>query len=73
MLAKIAQALMTESADSADSAADAVAQLIADLGLPQHLAAFQLGDEDLRAAAETVARRVHRPVEELVAIYRAAM
>jgi maleylacetate reductase len=66
MLAKIARAL-----DAAD-AADGVARLIAELELPSHLGAFSLSDEDLRAAAEPVARRVHRSVDDLVAIYKEA-
>jgi alcohol dehydrogenase class IV len=53
------------------SAADAVAELIADLGLPCHLAEYGLSDADLEAAAQPVAGK-ELPLEDLIGIYRAA-
>jgi maleylacetate reductase len=53
------------------AAADDVSALIHALGLPQHLAEFGLGPEELRAAAETMAGE--RSAEDLLAIYTAAM
>jgi alcohol dehydrogenase class IV len=66
MLAKIARAL------GGDDEADALADLIAELELPHHLREYSLSDPDLRAAAEPLARRAHRPVEELINIYKEA-
>jgi hypothetical protein len=57
--------------DLALAAADAVEQLIATLGQPQHLAAYGLTDDQLRAAAAPIASTTY-PLEDLVAIYRAA-
>ena len=54
------------------SAADAVADLIRSLGLPNHLAAYGLTDADLVAAAEPVASDRY-PLEDLVGIFRAAL
>jgi alcohol dehydrogenase len=54
-----------------DSAPDATAHLIERLGLPQHLAAFGLTEHDLEAAARPVASDAY-PLEDLIAIYRAA-
>ena len=56
---------------SAEAAADAVHDLIGRLGLPRHLGAYQLSDEQLRAAAGPLAGDRY-PVEDLVAIYHAA-
>lgn len=69
VLERVAQAM---GRTSAEEAAQAVEDLIAELELPQHLSAFHLSEDDLRAAAEPVARRSHRPLDELMAIYRAA-
>jgi maleylacetate reductase len=64
--ARIAQAL-----DGVD-AATAVADLVAALGLPRHLAAFGLSDAELVEAARPVASAEH-PREEPVRILRAAL
>jgi alcohol dehydrogenase class IV len=68
ILSQVSEALGRSGADPAE----ALQALIADLGLPQHLGAYHLAEDDLVAAAAPVARRLERPVEELVAIYRAA-
>jgi alcohol dehydrogenase class IV len=57
---------------AAARAAEAVADLIADLGLPHHLAAYDLSDADLEAAARPVATD-DLPLRDLVGIYRAAL
>jgi hypothetical protein len=57
---------------AARCAADAVSELIAALGLPRHLAAYGLSDADLLEAAKPVASAEY-PLEDLVAIYRAAL
>jgi alcohol dehydrogenase class IV len=67
-MARIAEALGCPPGE----AADAVADLIARLRLPRLLRDFALGEEDLSRAAEPLARRFARPIEELVALYRAA-
>ncbi|HLG73837.1 MAG TPA: iron-containing alcohol dehydrogenase [Chloroflexota bacterium] len=60
------------SADELASAgADAVYGLIRRLGLPQHLAAYRLTDDQLRSAAAPLAGKDHS-LEDLLAIYRAA-
>jgi maleylacetate reductase len=74
-LGRIAGALGVATAEmpvelAAGCAADAVAALIADLELPQHLGAYGLTDEDLVAAARPVASEAY-PLDDLVAIYRA--
>jgi alcohol dehydrogenase len=56
---------------AATRAADAVYDLIAALGQPQHLSAYGLSDEDLEAAARPVASAEY-PLEDLIGIYRAA-
>jgi len=56
---------------AAAQAADAVAALIARLGLPQHLDAYGLAERDLEAAARPVASAEY-PVEDLLGIYHAA-
>ncbi len=53
------------------AAADAVYGLIRKLGLPQHLSAYRLSDDQLRAAAQPLAGD-GRPLDDLVSIYRAA-
>lgn len=74
--ARIATALGVDTREmppeqAAARAADAVAALIADLGLPQHLAAYGLTDADLEAAAQPVASG-DLPLDDLIGIYRAA-
>jgi alcohol dehydrogenase class IV len=73
---RIAAALGVDVAEmplelAAQRAADAVADLIASLGLPHHLAAYGLSEDDLRAAAQPVASQDY-PLEDLIGIYRAA-
>lgn len=63
--ARIAAALGVECA------ADGVAELIDRLGLPRHLAAFGLTEDDLVAAARPVASPSY-PLDDLIDIYRAA-
>jgi alcohol dehydrogenase len=75
--ARIAAALEVDisrmsDAQAAACAADAVADLVARLGLPQHLAAYGLSDADLEAAARPVAS-ADAPLDALVGIYRAAL
>jgi maleylacetate reductase len=67
--ARIAAAL---GAPEGHCAADAVADLITRLGLPTHLSAYGLSDDDLREAAAPVASDAY-PLEDLVGIYRAAL
>ena len=50
---------------------DAVYELISALGLPQHIAAFGIGEPELRRAAGELAGK--HSAEELFAIYRAAL
>jgi alcohol dehydrogenase len=74
--ARIAAALGVDTRGLADeraaaAAADAVWELIARLGLPQHLTAYGLSEQDLRAAVEPVAAEGYR-AEELLAILDAA-
>jgi maleylacetate reductase len=76
-LARIAGALGVDTAEmpvdvAAACAADAVADLVHALGLPEHLGAYGLSDEDLLAAARPVASQAY-PLDDLVAIYRAAL
>jgi alcohol dehydrogenase len=56
---------------AAACAADAVADLVARLELPRHLAAYGLSQDDLEAAARPVASDRY-PLADLVGIYRAA-
>ncbi len=75
-LARAAMALGVNTAEmppevAARRAADAVAELIHALGLPEHLGAFALSEADLAAAARPVASDLY-PFEDLVAIYHAA-
>lgn len=55
----------------AAAAADAVYALVGELGLPQHLSAYKLAEAQLREAATPVSGDRY-PLEDLVAIYRAA-
>ena len=76
-LARIAAALGVNTAEmppqvAANCAADAVAALVADLGLPQHLGTYALSESDLVAAARPVASEAY-PLQDLVGIYRAAL
>jgi len=76
-LARVAAALGVDVremplSEAATQAADAVAELIAALGLPRHLAEYGLSEADFEAAARPVATDEY-PLRELVAIYRAAM
>jgi alcohol dehydrogenase len=57
---------------AAARAADAVADLIARLGQPQHLAAYRLGEDDLRQAVAPVADESGSPADDLLAILHAA-
>jgi alcohol dehydrogenase len=76
-LARVAAALGARVADlsveeAAACAADAVADLIAGLELPRQLSTYGLTDDDLEAAARPVASAEY-PLEDLLAIYRAAL
>jgi maleylacetate reductase len=51
--------------------ADRVEELVASLGLPQHIAEFHVGEADLRKAAEELAGK--RPASDLLAIYLAGL
>jgi alcohol dehydrogenase class IV len=51
--------------------ADRVEELIASLGLPQHIAEFHVSEADLRRAAEELAGK--RPAADLLEIYLAAL
>ncbi|HEX6511260.1 MAG TPA: iron-containing alcohol dehydrogenase [Chloroflexota bacterium] len=55
----------------ASAAADAVYRLVARLGLPQHLSAYKLTNDQLREAGRPLAGERY-PLDDLVAIYRAA-
>jgi alcohol dehydrogenase len=57
---------------AAACAADAVVELIRQLDLPRHLAAYGLTEADLEAAARPVAS-ADWPLEDLIGIYRAAL
>jgi alcohol dehydrogenase class IV len=72
----IAAALSVETAGLSDEqaaarAADAVVDLIDRLGQPQHLAAYGLSDNDLRAAVVPVAAEGY-PADDLLALLHAA-
>jgi alcohol dehydrogenase len=74
--ARMAEALGVDTREmpleqAAARAADAVQELIAALGLPQHLAAYGLSEADLETAALPVASAAY-PLEDLIGIYRAA-
>ena len=75
--ARIAEALGTDVREmpedqAAQCAADAVAELIARLELPIHLAAYGLREADLESAARPVASAA-LPIDDLIGIYRAAL
>jgi maleylacetate reductase len=53
------------------SPADKVQALIAELGLPQHIADYKLSDPELRRAADELAGRY--PAPDILAIYKAAL
>jgi alcohol dehydrogenase len=74
--ARIAAALGVDThglseAEAAGRAADAVADLIAQLGLPRHLAAYGLTEDDLVEAARPIATDACS-LDDLVGILRAA-
>lgn len=54
-----------------DDAAGAVQSLIGELGLPQHIGEFGIGEPELRAAASELAGKY--PEEDLLKIYTAAL
>jgi alcohol dehydrogenase class IV len=54
-----------------DDPADRVQDLIASLGLPQHISAYGIGEPELRRAANELAGRY--PAEDLLKIYMAAL
>jgi alcohol dehydrogenase len=75
-LARIAVALGVDTTSmpneqAARGAADAVAELIRELGLPAHLGAYGLTERDLIEAATPVASAAY-PLDDLVGIYNAA-
>ena len=63
--------ILAEATGSSGSAADDVAGLVAALGLPQHIAAFGLGEAELRRAADGLGGRY--PADDLLKIYMAAL
>jgi alcohol dehydrogenase class IV len=64
-------AKLAEATGSGKDAAGDVAQLIESLGLPQHVAEYEIGEPELRRAAEDL--RDRHPAEELLEIYLAAL
>jgi alcohol dehydrogenase class IV len=64
-------AKLAEATGSGKDAAGDVAQLIESLGLPQHIAEYEIGEPELRRAAEDLRDRY--PAEELLEIYLAAV
>ncbi|MDR1513881.1 MAG: iron-containing alcohol dehydrogenase [Propionibacteriaceae bacterium] len=68
----LSRALDRRLADGTHQAADRVAGLIAQLGLPQHVAAFGVTPADLDRAAAEIATPKH-PAGDLSAVYRAAL
>lgn len=76
-LARVAAALGVDIGEmpaevAARCSADAVAALVGALGLPRHLDAYGLSEDDLVAAARPVASSDY-PLADLVGIYRAAL
>jgi len=59
------------AATDSDDAAGAVKRLIGDLGLPQHISEFGIGEPELRAAASELEGKF--PEEDLLRIYIAAL
>jgi len=64
-------AKLAEATGSGKDAPGAVAQLIESLGLPQHIAEYEIGEPELRRAAEDLKDRY--PAGELLEIYLAAL
>ncbi len=64
-------ALVTEATGSGKDAADDVEKLIASLRLPQHIADYEIGEPELRRAADELGDRY--PAEDLLEIYLAAL
>jgi alcohol dehydrogenase class IV len=62
-------ALLAEATGS--DPAGRVQGLIGSLGLPQHIAAYEIGEPELRKAAGELAGKY--PAEDLMEIYRAAL
>ena len=62
---------IAEVTGSSGNAADDVAALIAGLGLPQHIAAYELGEPELRRAADGLGGKF--PADDVFEIYKAAM
>lgn len=73
-LAPAAPETMKRIAEALDApnAAEGVSRLVAQLGLPQHLAAYELSDEDLREAVRPVANEENSE-DDLLGILRAAL
>jgi len=59
------------AATGGDDAAGALQNLIAEMGLPQHIAAFGVGEPELRRAASELAGKY--PEKDLLKIYTAAL
>jgi maleylacetate reductase len=64
-------ALVAEATGSGKDAAGDVEKLIASLGLPQHIADYEIGEPELRRAADELSDRY--PAEDLLEIYLAAL
>jgi 3-oxoacid CoA-transferase len=71
-LAKVKPDRMTVLAEAmAANPPNAVYELVASLGLPQHIASFGIGEPELRRAAEELAGKY--PAEDLLRIYTSAL
>jgi alcohol dehydrogenase class IV len=64
-------ARLAEATGSGQDAAGDVAQLIESLGLPQHIAEYEIGEPELKRAAEDLGDRW--PAKDLLEIYLAAL
>jgi maleylacetate reductase len=64
-------ALIAEATGSGKDAAADVEKLIASLGLPQHIADYEIGEPELRRASDELAGRY--PAADLLEIYLAAL
>jgi len=64
-------ALIAEATGSGKDAPADVEKLIASLGLPQHIADYEIGEPELRRAADELAG--HYPAADLLEIYLAAL
>jgi len=64
-------ARIAEATGSSKDAAGDVAQLIASLGLPQHIADYKIGEAELKRAADDLGDRY--PAKDLLEIYLAAL